>query len=135
MAFEHPGKERREFIRYRYDKEMRYDILDLSKKDCHSGFQQAISSNLSASGILFNTKGSGLPSMSSLIVLELDYRTAEICKEIEENIVIVDNKLLGRVVRIEENDDGSYGIGVAFIKKSDPTLGGAGINEDMLKNS
>lgn len=135
MPFEHPGKERREFLRYRYDKEMRFDSLDPSRKDLHTGFNDAISKNVSASGLLFTVKGKNIPVISSLIVLDLDYRTAEICKEIESNIAMVDNKLLGRVVRIDDNEDGTYGIGVAFIKKSDRIPGGTGMIEEIIKKN
>jgi hypothetical protein len=40
-----------------------------------------------------------------------------VCREIEENALIVKNKLVGKVVRIEESADGLYGVGVAFIKR------------------
>lgn len=110
--------EKREFLRYRCDKPVSFKIL-LSPKDKNpaSKLTSGISKNLSASGILF---ASGtFPEIASILALDLDYRTTNICREIEENTLIIDNKLIGKVVRIEENDDGTYNIGVAFIKKSD----------------
>jgi hypothetical protein len=41
-------------------------------------------------------------------VLDLDYKTATICKEIEERVLILGNKRIGRVVRIEDNEDGTF---------------------------
>ena len=78
-----------------------------------------MSKNLSASGILFVTNADHVPTISSLLVLDLDYRTATICKEIEKRALIVDNKLLGRVVRIDDNEDGTCGVGVAVVTKSE----------------
>ena len=59
------------------------------------------------------------PRLSSIIILDVDYRTTMLCEEIEERALILNNKLLGKVVRIEDNDNGSYDVGVAFVKKSD----------------
>ena len=39
--------------------------------------------------------------------------------EIEKRALITNNKLLGRVTRIEDNGDGTCGVGVAFVTKSD----------------
>lgn len=86
-------------------------------KDVASRLFNAISKNLSASGILFSSDY--LPKISSIIVLDVDYRTSRICEEIESRALIIDNKLLGKVVRIEDNDCGTYDIGVAFVTKSE----------------
>jgi len=110
--------DKREFLRYRCDKPMRFKIL-LSPKDNSNALKLlcGISKNLSASGILFASDT--CPEISSILVLDMDYRTTSICQEIEEKVLIVDGKLIGKVVRIEEKDDGTYNVGVAFIKKSD----------------
>lgn len=110
--------DKREFLRYRCDKPVNFKIL-LSPKETGSASKLAsgISKNLSASGILFSSNN--FPEISSILALDLDYRTTNICQEIEENSLIIDGKLIGKVVRIEEKDDGTYNIGVAFIKKSD----------------
>ena len=53
------------------------------------------------------------------MVLDLDYRTARVCEEIEKNALIVNNRVLGKVVRVEEKGDGVFDVGVAFVTKSD----------------
>lgn len=112
------GADRREFFRYRYEKPIYYKVIASGKdKSIGTKLNDAISQNLSASGILFTSNY--LPEISSLMIIDLDYRTTRICQEIEENALIVNDKLLGKVVRIEDNDDGKYNVGVAFIKKSD----------------
>ena len=115
------SRNQREFVRYSYDKPVNFKIL-LSPKHNKSASKlvNGISRNLSVSGILF--KSDHLPEISSILELELDYRTTGICHEIEENAMTFDNKLIGKVVRIEEDENGKYNVGVAFIKKTDPLV-------------
>jgi hypothetical protein len=120
MANIYKGPERREFLRCDFNKPVKYSTVNVVKdQNFTTGLADAISKNLSASGIYFITKVGKVPDISSLLVLDLDYKTATICKEIEERVLILGNKLIGRVVRIEDNEDGTCGIGVAFVKKSD----------------
>jgi hypothetical protein len=112
-----PFKERREFFRYSCEKPVQYRTVTASRKGGSvSQYLDGMSKNLSASGMLFTSNF--IPAISSIITLKLDYRTTNICCEIEENALIVDNVLVGKVVRIEDNDDGSYSVGVAFLKKT-----------------
>ncbi len=111
-------KERRGFLRYEFQRPLRFQVIRSSdKKNPVSMFMEAVSKNLSASGILFHSHR--VPAISSFLVLNLDYRTAAICREIENNALIINNKLLGKVVRIEDTDDGNFDIGVAFVKKDE----------------
>ena len=120
MEEDYTKNDRREFLRYDYERPLHYSLIS-SPKDTPSlsSIINGVSKNLSASGILFITDARKVPEISSLIVLDLDYKTAHVCREIDERAVIVKNKLLGRVVRIEDNEDGTCGVGVAFINKSD----------------
>ncbi len=116
MLENYTGKEKREFFRYRHAGPARFMEISM---DAHavSGIASAMMKNLSASGMLFTSKYP--PRLSNIIVLDIDYHTSRICEEIEEQALILNNRLLGKVVRIEDNDNGSYDIGVAFIRKSD----------------
>ena len=110
--------DKREFLRHRCDKPVNFKILLSPKDKGHlSESISGISKDLSASGILFAS--SKLPEIASIIALDLDYRTTNICREIEGEALIINNRLIGKVVRIEENDDGTHDIGVAFLKKSE----------------
>jgi len=93
----------------------------------------AISKNLSASGIFFTSKINKRPDITNLLVIEVDYKTADICKEIEDRVLILKNKILGRVVRMEDNGDGTCGIGVAFVTKSDPMTKNIKSIENLIK--
>lgn len=114
---ENTGSDRREFLRHKHEKPVQYKILEMDQsKTKASKLTEAVSKNLSASGILFSSKE--MPRISSLLLLDLDYRVTQICKEVEENALIVNNRLFGKVVRIEETSSG-YDIGVAFVRKFD----------------
>lgn len=118
MVESYEGKERREFFRYKHEKPVQYKVLDTSSdKDASAKFMDAISKNLSISGVLFTSNY--LPKISSILVLDLDYRTSRICQEIEKRALMVGDKMVGKVVRIEESGNGLYDVGVAFVKKSD----------------
>ncbi|MDD5437421.1 MAG: PilZ domain-containing protein, partial [Candidatus Omnitrophica bacterium] len=113
---DYAGKEKREFFRYRHVGQANFK--EVSKdSSALSEVAQAITKNLSASGMLFTSQYP--PRLSSMIVLEIDYRTTRLCEEIEERVLILNNKLLSKVVRIEDNDNGSFDIGIAFVKKSE----------------
>jgi len=119
MADAYQGRERREFLRYAYEKPIHYIVIDPShEKDDRFKFFDVISKNLSAAGMLFRSKT--MPKMSSIVILDLDFKTTRVCEEIEESILIINDKVLGKVVRVEATDDGMYDVGVAFIKKSEP---------------
>lgn len=118
MSTEYPGSDRREFFRYKHETPVKFKVVgETHGKELVSSLIGAVSKNLSVSGILFTSKY--LPEISSIIVLDLDYRTTQICREIEENALIVKDKIVGKVVRIEETENGMYNVGVAFVKKGD----------------
>ena len=115
--------EKRNFLRYDYNRPIHYkSVTPTSGTISLNDLMDAASKNLSISGILFSTNTDLAPNISSLLVLDVDYRTASICHEIEDNAMIVNNKILGKVVRIEDNENGTCNVGVAFLKKSDPVL-------------
>jgi len=124
----HMGKDRRAFVRYEHNRPMHYSLVaSPGDKTLISRAVSAISKNISASGILFETDKEHIPDLSSLLILDLDYRTAKACADLEDRALIVNNKLLGKVVRIERKDSENVDVGVAFINKSDR------LSEDIRK--
>ena len=112
------GSEKREFFRYKHEKPVYYKNIGVpSQGDMATKFIKAMSKNLSASGLLFTAEL--IPKLSSIVMIDLDYRTSQICREIESRVMMLENKLIGKVVRIEDAGEGFYDIGVAFIKKSE----------------
>ncbi len=116
MSDNYNGLEKREFFRYRHEKPANFREISGSD-NAISDLANAITRDLSASGMLFTSEYP--PRLSSIIVLDVDYHTSRLCEEIEDRALILNNKLLGKVVRIEDNDNGSYDVGVAFVRKSD----------------
>ena len=103
------NQERREFFRVPYTSTLQYKAY--ADKGA-SGTAQ----NISESGILFQTEQEP-PKLSSIVWLNLDIRTLKICQEIESKALIFNNGILGKVVRVEEDSDKSYDVGVCFLRK------------------
>ena len=118
MVGSYTGKERREFVRHDYKKPIHCrTIKSLDGKKSFLPLINGAVKNLSAAGILFIVDSENVPKISNLLLLELEYQTANICKEIESRALIAHNKFLGKVVRIENNIDGTFDVGVALIPK------------------
>ena len=113
-------QERREFYRINFTAPLNYKsysaVRSSSSKTAALSAATAISQNISESGILFQTE-SNPPQLSSILWMDLDFRTLSICKEIEKRALIFNNGVLGRVVRVEEDtrDSSRYDIGVCFL--------------------
>ena len=119
MQEHYSGKDKREFFRYKHEKPVYYRNMGVPYQGGKAEKSlTAISKNLSTSGLLFTTEL--VPELSSIVVIDLDYRTSQICREIESKVLMLSSKLIGKVVRIEDAGEGFYDIGVAFIKKSEP---------------
>ena len=121
-------EERREFVRYKYKKPLHYSVISTPKdKNLISKFANALSKDISASGILFTTDAKDIPEASSLVILDLDRRTSKICAELEKNALIINNKLMGTVTRLDKKENQKTDVGVAFVTKSDR------LSEDIKK--
>jgi hypothetical protein len=117
------GAERREFRRCDFEKPFQYREIDSSEdiKTVPSVIKGVVK-NLSASGILFVINSKNIPNTASLLLLELEYYSAVICKELERRSLIAQNIFLGKVVRIQDNDDGTCDVGVALVPKRSEAL-------------
>ena len=111
----HNEAERREFFRLNFKSPLQIKFYD---SKVGSTVQDADSRNISQNGILFQT-GDNPPRLSSLVWMNLDIRTLKICREIESRALILNNGVLGKVVRVEEDADqgNAYDVGVCFLKK------------------
>ena len=116
------NQERREFFRVPYTSSLRYKAY--AEKGSNGTAQ-----NISESGILFQTEQEP-PKLSSIVWLNLDIRTLKICQEIESKALIFNNGILGKVVRVEEDSEKSYDVGVCFLRKDQKDAEGV---RDLLK--
>ncbi|MBD3425922.1 MAG: hypothetical protein GF409_01670 [Candidatus Omnitrophica bacterium] len=114
------GDDKREFLRVDYETPLNFKVLKEDKLTAKSDVQ---SRNISACGLLFRTStDASIPSLSSIVWIELDPKMMNICAEIENDLVIHNNGVYGRVVRIAEGEPGkSYDIGICFLRKKDMT--------------
>jgi hypothetical protein len=118
MHAEWEGEERREFLRVDYEKTLNFKELKGEKLSLKA---EAISKNVSACGLLFRTEKMP-PALSSVVWLELDTKMMNICSEIEDDLIIHNGGIFGRVVRIAEGEPGkSYDVGIAFLRRTNMT--------------
>lgn len=112
--------EKREFLRVEHEMPLNFKVLSGDKLASKA---DVLSRNISACGLLFRTSTeSSIPSLSSIVWVELDQKMLNICEEIEGELVTHNNGVFGRVVRIAEGEPGkSYDIGVCFLRKKDMT--------------
>lgn len=105
-------QDRREYFRINFKTPIEFKIYPSGVPQTQRGSSQ----NISQSGILFQTNNRP-PQLSSLVWMNLDIRTLSICKEIEKRALILNNGLVGKVVRVEEDaeNDSLYDIGVCFL--------------------
>ncbi|OIO37806.1 MAG: hypothetical protein AUJ71_04455 [Candidatus Omnitrophica bacterium CG1_02_49_16] len=114
------AEERREFFRVNFSAPLNFKSYAGAPSGSSSRIAgssaRAVSQNISQSGILFQTENNP-PELSSILWMDLDFRTLNICKEIEKRALVFNNGLLGRVVRVEEDTKSPniYDIGVCFL--------------------
>ncbi len=109
---------RREFFRLKFAAPLRFKSYTPKNTPTKTSGREpsltgGVSQNISQSGILFQTTENP-PQLSSIVWINLDLRTIKICQEIEERALVLNEGLLGRVVRVEE-DNKNYDIGVCFL--------------------
>lgn len=116
MSTQHLGfHNRREFFRLNFNSPVRFRAFP-SDPDA----AEAVTRNISSSGVLFQSP-QALP-VSSIVWMNVDLRTLRICQEIEERAIIVQEGILGRVVRVEEDgakDSVGYDVGVRFLTQDE----------------
>ncbi len=103
--------EKREFLRVDYEAVVHFSVFtnDMLRK-----MPRAITKNVSACGILFSSED--VIPVGTLVAIELNLQTVSHVIEIDDTVFMVEGKILGRIVRVEELVSGSFDIGVCFIR-------------------
>jgi hypothetical protein len=109
--------DKREFLRVEHETPVE---LKLVRGEELSAKKEVMSRNISASGLLIRTRNeSSIPNLSSVVWIKLDDKMANICGEIENDLILFNGGVFGRVVRIAEGEPGqSYDVGVCFLRSS-----------------
>jgi hypothetical protein len=106
--------ERREFLRVDYRRPVKFRFIDTE----HSKLRLGTTTNVSQSGILF--RSNLVPKIASLLWLNVDLKTLKICQEIESRVIVYHRGVLGRVVRVDEDEfEDFFHVAVCFVTKDD----------------
>ncbi|MBI4982400.1 MAG: PilZ domain-containing protein [Candidatus Omnitrophica bacterium] len=111
------GPERRQFVRLDYAAPLAYKVC---KKATISNILQGYTVNISQSGAL--CKINDKVKKNDLLWISFDRSALDICKDIESNVAIYQNGIIGKVMRIERNDDKAYNVGIRFITREEKNL-------------
>lgn len=112
-------KERREYLRLSYRKPLMYKVC---KKTTLSKILQGYTRNISSSGLMCNLSEK-VPE-GDILWLRLDSGALELCKEIEDKSVIIQQGVLGKVVWQKKLEDSSYDTGVRFLTRQEKPVPG-----------
>lgn len=111
------GCERREFIRLDCVTPLAYKVC---KEETIHKLLEGYTSNISPAGILCNMKDK--VNKDDILWLSFDRGALSICRDLEKRSFIYQNGVIGKVVRIEHKNDGTYDTGVRFITREEKNL-------------
>jgi len=117
MDNSYTGLERREFLRLDYATPLAYKVC---KQETISKLLEGYTVNISEAGLLCNIKDMVKPE--DILWLSFDKSILIICEEIESRTLIYQNGIIGKVVRIENNINGTFSVGVKFITREEKNL-------------
>ncbi|MDD2689326.1 MAG: PilZ domain-containing protein [Candidatus Omnitrophica bacterium] len=111
------GTERRKFKRLDFAIPLDYKIC---KEETVSKLLEGYTVNVSESGLLCSFKSK--VNRDDILWLMFDRATLNFCEEMEKRVLIYQNGILGKVVRIKHKGDGSYNVGIQFITREEKNL-------------
>ncbi len=111
---QYSGIERRKFVRFDYNTPLAYKVCS---KDTLNKLLDGYTSNVSQTGIHCRIKNK--VENDDVLWLSFDRAALDICREIEKDCLIYQAGIVGKVVRVEHNPDGSYGVGLRFITRQE----------------
>ncbi len=117
MEYIYRDSERRRFVRLGRVTPIDYKIC---KEKAILKLLEGYTVNISQSGLFCNIREK--VNKGDIVWLSFDRQTLHIYEEIEKRVLIHQNGVLGKVVRIEPKKHGSYGIGVQFIIRHENNL-------------
>lgn len=114
MKKKYQGIDRRKFVRLDYVSPLVYKIC---KKENIDKLMKGNTSNISESGILCNMEDK--VNEDDILWLSFDKETIEFCKKLEETSLVYQGGVVGKVVRVEQKQDGKYNVGIRFITREE----------------
>ena len=111
------GLERRQFVRLEHVTSLAYKVC---RQETISKLLQGYTSNISQSGLLCNIKEK--VNKNDVLWLSFDRSILDVCEAIERRSLIYQHGIIGRVVRIRHNEDGTYNVGIQFITREEKDI-------------
>jgi hypothetical protein len=114
---EYNGIEHRQFARLDYVTPLAYKVC---KEETISKLLEGYTANISQAGLL--CKITTKINEGDVLWLSFDRSILIFCEELDKRSLIYQNGVIGKAVRIDPRDDGSYNIGVQFITREEKNL-------------
>ena len=108
------GPERRKFVRLDFVAPFAFKVCS---KETISKLLKGYIANISESGIFCNIRQR--VNKDDILWISFDRATLSICESLEKNSLIYQGGIVGKVVRVEDRDDGSYDTGLQFITRQE----------------
>lgn len=109
--------ERREFPRIPYVTAL---AIKICKQETLSRLLEGYTVNISTSGLLCNVKQP--VHMDDILWLSFNKSDLEICHEVEKRSFIYQNGIIGKVVRIDKKENGTFDVGVNLVTREEKNL-------------
>ncbi|MFH1397926.1 MAG: PilZ domain-containing protein [Candidatus Omnitrophota bacterium] len=106
--------ERRQFVRMDYTTPLAYKVC---KQETLSKILEGYTVDISQAGLLCNLKD--WVNIDDVMWLSFERSVLRIFVELEKRSLIYQNGVIGKVVRILNNDNGSYNVGVQFLTREE----------------
>lgn len=109
--------ERRQFVRLDHKTQLSYKVC---KTETISKLLQGYTSNVSRARLLCNIKDR--VNKNDLLWLSFDRGTLDIFEGLEKRSLIYQRGIVGKVVRIEPKNNGTYNVGIQFVRREEKNL-------------
>jgi len=117
MENNYNGSERREFARLDYVTPIMFKVC---RKEVLDKLLAGYTSDVSQAGLLCNIKEN--VKLDDILWLSFDRATLNICEELDRRSLIYQNGIIGKVVRTDSQQDGTFNVGVQFIIREEKDL-------------
>lgn len=114
MSEIYKGPERRNFVRLDFTAPL---ALKVVKQETISKLLSGYTSDVSESGLLCKVNEN--VQKDDLLWLSFDRATLSICEELEKRALIYQGGVVGKVVRVHGEENGSFEVGVQFITREE----------------
>ncbi|MDD4909050.1 MAG: PilZ domain-containing protein [Candidatus Omnitrophica bacterium] len=108
------GVERRREARVDYVVPLFYKVC---KEETISKLLEGYTSNVSSQGLLCSIKDR--VNQDSVLWLMFDRDTLDFCAQIEKSSIVYQKGIVGKVVRVQDAQDGTYEVGIRFITREE----------------